>query len=86
MTEVAFISLGNTYTGEFSVQVHSTKRMSLLVIVFPQAPQFSLVQSDVVVDSEVVQPMVLTVWVDLKESRQGQKEVCQRWSTPGFKW
>lgn len=71
---------------ELSVQVHATKRTSLLVIVFSQAPQFSFVQSDVMVDSEVVQPAVLPIWVDLKKGRQDQEEVYQRGSRAGFKW
>lgn len=46
--------------------------MLLPVIILPQNPQFSLVQSDVMVDLEVVQPVVLAVWVDLKGRGQGQ--------------
>ena len=42
----------------------------LVVIVFSQAPYFSLVQSDVFVDPEVVQPVVVTLRVDLERSRQ----------------
>lgn len=59
-------------TWEFCIQTHSTERMLLLVIILPQAPQFSLIQSDVMVDLEVVQPVVLAVWVDLKGRGQDQ--------------
>lgn len=59
-------------TWEFCVQTRSTKKVLLLVIILPQAPQFSLVQSDVMVDLEVVHPVVLAVWVDLKGRGQGQ--------------
>lgn len=59
-------------TWEFCIQTRSTEKVLLLVIILPQAPQFSLVQSDVMVDLEVVQPVILAVWVDLKGRGQGQ--------------
>lgn len=41
-----------------------------MAIVFSQAPHFSLVQGDVIVDPEVVQPAVITLRVDLERRRQ----------------
>lgn len=72
LTEAAFISPDGAQLGDFCIQTRSAERMLLLVIILPQAPQFSLVQSDVMVDLEVVQPVVLAVWVDLKGRGQGQ--------------
>lgn len=48
----------------------SAEGILLVAIVFSQAPHFSLVQSDVIVDPEVVQPAVITLRVDLERRRQ----------------
>ena len=42
----------------------------LLVVIISQAPHFSLVQSDVIVDPEVVQPVVIALRVDLERGMQ----------------
>lgn len=49
-----------------SRQVDITAGKLPVAIIFSQAPHFSLVQSDVFVDTEVVQPVVITLWVDLE--------------------
>lgn len=42
-----------------------TAAMLFMAIIFPQTPHFSLVQGDVIVDPEVVQPVVVTFRIDL---------------------
>lgn len=51
-------------------RIASAEGILLVAIVFSQAPHFSLVQSDVIVDPEVVQPAVITLRVDLERRRQ----------------
>lgn len=46
--------------------VDTTAGKLLVAIIFSQAPHFSFVQSDVLVDPEVVQPVVIAFWVDLE--------------------
>lgn len=45
----------------------------LVAIIFSQAPHFSFVQRDIVVDPEVVQPAVITFRVDLDKRTQASK-------------
>ena len=46
----------------------------LVAIILSQAPHFSLVQSDVIVDPEVVQPVVTTFGADLKRRTRVSEE------------
>lgn len=66
-----FIDLGSTHFGH-ERWADTTAGKLLVAIIFSQAPQFSLVQSDVIVDLEVIQPGVITFWVDL------DRRMCQR--------
>lgn len=44
-----------------------------MAIIFSQAPHFSLVQRDIIVDPEVVQPAVITFRVDLERRTQASE-------------
>lgn len=59
-----FIYLSSTHFGH-ERWVDTTAGELLVAIIFSQAPHFSLVQSDVIIDQEVIQPGVTTFWVDL---------------------
>lgn len=51
-------------------RIASAEGILLVAIIFSQAPHFSLVQGDVTVDPEVVQPAVITLRVDLEKRWQ----------------
>lgn len=50
----------------------------ILMVLLPQDQQFRLLQTDVLVDPEVAQHLVLVLWVDLRGGGRGSRRRSQR--------
>lgn len=85
MSEPGFDNLdlsGEQRLRAFRTRTAGTADVLFVAIFFSQAPHFGLVQGDVIVDPEVVQPAVITCRVDLERGRQvSERSLWERGKT-----